>query len=266
MNAALAYLTPQHEPRAYLPAELPAIANGRWQIFPDGRMQTTYHLRPSATWHDGTPVTASDFVFGHRVRMDPEMPATKAEVDRRMSRAVALDERTLLIEWTSPYLWGGMVSGADFPALPRHALEELFQTDREAFIHGPPLARALSWQRPLPARTLGPWPGARAHRARGICPRSSTDRPDPNSFHRRSKCHCGEPAGRLGRCGISFQHRIPAEPGARTGRVGGHDGVLAGQSAFPRVPDARLGKPAEGRVRPASPARPATRYGSPGAR
>jgi peptide/nickel transport system substrate-binding protein len=136
-NAALAYLTPDHQPRAYLAEVLPTVENGNWQLFPDGRMVTTYHLRSNATWHDGRPVTAEDFVFGHRVRMDPEMPATKAEVDRRMTRVEAPDARTIVIEWDSPYLWGGMISGADFPALPRHTLEELYRTDKEGFISGP---------------------------------------------------------------------------------------------------------------------------------
>ncbi len=136
-NAALAYLTPEHEPRAYLAEVLPTVAQGTWQVFADGRMETTYTLRRSARWHDGEPVTAHDFVFGHRVRMDPEMPATKAEVDRRMSRVEARDDRTLVIEWDSPYLWAGMISGADFPALPRHTLGELYVTDKDGFIGGP---------------------------------------------------------------------------------------------------------------------------------
>ncbi len=30
-------------------------------------METTYKLRPGATWHDGAALTAEDFVFAWRV-------------------------------------------------------------------------------------------------------------------------------------------------------------------------------------------------------
>ena len=30
-------------------------------------METTLHLRPNLSWHDGTPFSAEDFVFGWRV-------------------------------------------------------------------------------------------------------------------------------------------------------------------------------------------------------
>jgi peptide/nickel transport system substrate-binding protein len=135
-NAALAYVTPQHEPMPYLAEVLPTIEKGTWKVFQNGRMETTYQLRPNATWHDGVPVTAPDFVFAHRVRLDPDTPSAR-EVDRRISSARALDDRTLLLEWESIYLWGGMLFGSEFSAMPRHALEAMYLTDKESFINGP---------------------------------------------------------------------------------------------------------------------------------
>lgn len=133
----LAYLSPQQQPVPYLASELPSLEQGTWKMLPDGRMETTYQLRSQATWHDGTPLTASDFVFAYRVHLDPALPASKVDVDRRMSAVGALDDHTLLIQWKEPYIWGGMISGPNFPALPRHLHEDLYTNDKAAYIDGP---------------------------------------------------------------------------------------------------------------------------------
>jgi ABC-type transport system substrate-binding protein len=94
---------------------LPSIEGGTWQIFPDGSMETTYALRDAATWHDGVRVTARDFLFGHLVRLDPEVPTTKAHVDRLLTSVTAPDDRTLVLQWSTSYLWAGTIFGSDFP-------------------------------------------------------------------------------------------------------------------------------------------------------
>jgi ABC-type transport system substrate-binding protein len=74
-NGVLAYVTPQGEAMPMLAEQLPTLENGDWKILPDGRMETTYRLRKHARFHDGTPITAEDFVFAQRVRMDPAIGA-----------------------------------------------------------------------------------------------------------------------------------------------------------------------------------------------
>ena len=39
----------------------------------DGKMETTYRLKPNLTWHDGTPLTAGDFVFSYQLYSTPEV-------------------------------------------------------------------------------------------------------------------------------------------------------------------------------------------------
>src|SRR5581483_8023384 len=63
-----------------LASELPSRDKGTWVIRPDGTMQTTYRLKPNVTWHDGTRLTARDFVLGWRVMSDPDIPTTKAAI------------------------------------------------------------------------------------------------------------------------------------------------------------------------------------------
>jgi len=48
---------------------LPGVASS-WEISPDQRTYT-FHLRPSARWSDGRPVTANDFVDSWRRTLDP---------------------------------------------------------------------------------------------------------------------------------------------------------------------------------------------------
>ena len=51
----------------------PALATG-WDVSPDGKVYT-FHLRPSARWSDGDPVTAGDFVYGYHRILSPAFGA-----------------------------------------------------------------------------------------------------------------------------------------------------------------------------------------------
>jgi peptide/nickel transport system substrate-binding protein len=133
----LAYYDAQGNPQGYLAEELPTIEKGSWKVLPDGRMETTYKLKKNATWHDGAPITAHDWVFGLAARTDPDFPGHSVEIERMLGRAVAQDDHTLFLEWEEPYLYAGMIHLPAFPPLPRHKLEALYQQDRGAFFEGP---------------------------------------------------------------------------------------------------------------------------------
>lgn len=49
----------------------PQLGTDSWRVLPDGRMEVAWRLRPNLTWHDGTPITAEDFVFGYRLSSLP---------------------------------------------------------------------------------------------------------------------------------------------------------------------------------------------------
>ena len=93
---------------------VPAAAE-RWELSPDGRTWT-FHLRP-ATWSNGDPVTARDFVFAWRRVVDPDTLTTYAhrmflirnarEIARREKKpeelgVKAVDDRTLAVELVHP--------------------------------------------------------------------------------------------------------------------------------------------------------------------
>jgi peptide/nickel transport system substrate-binding protein len=133
----LTYFTPQQQAMPYLAAEVPSVEKGTWKIVPDGRMQTTYTLRDNATWHDGQPITARDFVFAYQVRTDSAFPGQSVNAERLLSSVVALDEHTLFLEWKEPYLYAGAVHLPDFSPMHRQRLEPLYLEDRAGFIDGP---------------------------------------------------------------------------------------------------------------------------------
>ncbi len=51
-------------------ASVPELNSDTSRVFPDGRMETTYRLKPGLAWHDGTPLSAEDFVFTQRLNVE----------------------------------------------------------------------------------------------------------------------------------------------------------------------------------------------------
>jgi oligopeptide transport system substrate-binding protein len=108
----------------------------RWETSPDG-LVWTFHLRP-ATWSDGAPVTADDFVYAYRRILDPKTASPyaylvyllkngqavnegKAPLDAVGARA--LDPRTLqlTLQHPAPYLPELLKHQSWFP-VPAHAV------------------------------------------------------------------------------------------------------------------------------------------------
>jgi peptide/nickel transport system substrate-binding protein len=135
-SAFLALLGPGDAPQPYLAEELPSLEKGSWRVLPDGQMETIYRLKPRASWHDGQPVVADDFVFGYQMHLDPEMPVRFADVDRRIGAISALDDHTLRILWKEPFYRAGFIHGPYLAPLPRHTLGELYVTDHDTFVNG----------------------------------------------------------------------------------------------------------------------------------
>jgi peptide/nickel transport system substrate-binding protein len=137
-NAELAILDPDGNPNPYLAESLPQLNTEGWRVFPDGRMETVHHLKPNLSWHDGTSLTASDFVFSWRVYSTPELGQSNSPPFNSIEDVAAPDDRTLLIRWRRPYPEASSLVERDreFPPLPRHLLETaLVSGDPDAFIN-----------------------------------------------------------------------------------------------------------------------------------
>ena len=122
VNATLAKLDEAGFPHPHLAEALPQVGADSWQVTPDGRMATTYRLRPNLVWHDGGPLSSSDFVFSWRVYSTPALGVASSTPFGRMEEVSAPDERTVAISWRRLYPEAGNLA-LDFPPLPRHILE-----------------------------------------------------------------------------------------------------------------------------------------------
>lgn len=127
-NAALAIEDEREVPQPYLAERLPELNTDSWRVFPDGRMETTWRLRPSLTWHDGTPLTAEDFVFSWRVFVDPEITGLFTPTPQNlMEEVLAPDPRTVIIRWRRPFPDAGSIAMNRYQPLPRHILDQPYQ-------------------------------------------------------------------------------------------------------------------------------------------
>lgn len=121
-TASLGIWSLQETPEPVLAQLVPQLNTDSWRVLPDGRMETEYRLRPALAWHDGTPLTAADFVFTRRAdlaRVEWGLQQTSAEL-RAMEDILAADSQTVVIRWREPF------TEAAAPGIlvhPRHVLE-----------------------------------------------------------------------------------------------------------------------------------------------
>ena len=137
-NAGLDHIDELETPHPYLAEALPSLNTDSWQIFPDGRMVTTWKLRPGLTWHDGQPLRADDFVFAHRVYSTPEFGQAGIKPSRQIEEVQAPDDRTVVIRWRQPFSDANRmdVGKVSLPPLPRHILDgPLQQLDAAGFVN-----------------------------------------------------------------------------------------------------------------------------------
>ena len=122
----------------YLPmlaAALPSQDDGTWRVFPDGRMETTWTFKPNVRWHDGTPVSVDDVVFGWQVALAPDVPFKQRSTARQIDGITALDGDRFVIAWKSFFIGAATLGVDDLFLLPRHRLEETFLNDRVGFVN-----------------------------------------------------------------------------------------------------------------------------------
>ncbi len=99
---------------------LPDLAT-RWTVEERGA-RWTFHLRPDAWWHDGTPVTSADVVFTVGVLQDPDYAGPLAGTWAQV-KATALDAYTVQFDLGDPL--GGFLQAAVLPLLPAHILADV---------------------------------------------------------------------------------------------------------------------------------------------
>jgi peptide/nickel transport system substrate-binding protein len=117
-----------------LAEKIPSVQDGDWKLLPDGGMEVTWKLKPNVRWHDGTPLSAEDFVLGFKVAKDPDLAlAAVAPQTVSMTEVRAPDDRTIVMVWKELSVYGNVNGHDGVGALPRHIVADLYAGDRAAF-------------------------------------------------------------------------------------------------------------------------------------
>jgi peptide/nickel transport system substrate-binding protein len=127
-NAGLVLRDEWDEPHPYLVEALPQLGSESWRVLPDARMETTFRLRPNLQWHDGTPLTADDFVFAWRVYRVPEFGYADSAPLAQIEEVVAPAPHLVVIRWRLPFPDALKLDGEAFAPLPSHVLETAFES------------------------------------------------------------------------------------------------------------------------------------------
>ncbi len=156
LNAALGTIDEHGVIAPRLAEDIPSLENGRWRLFADGRMETTWVLRPDTTWHDGTPFTSGDLLFTIAVGQDKALPWFGHVGYGYMESVEAPDSRTVVVKWKEPYIGADGTFTRFARQLPKHLLEKDYLEAKETFSQlpywggefvGTGAFRLLQWER-----------------------------------------------------------------------------------------------------------------------
>jgi peptide/nickel transport system substrate-binding protein len=133
MTSGLSTTDDVGELRPVLADAVPTIENGMWRVLPDGRMETTWRLRPGVVWHDGTPFTAADLVFTARLGQDRDLTLFRHSGFDLLEEVRVGDDRTVIATWKQPYLQADALFTRRFGLpRPRHVLESAYDENKES--------------------------------------------------------------------------------------------------------------------------------------
>ncbi len=121
-----------------LAVKIPTLKDGDWQVLPNKKMKVTFKLKNTYKWHDGTPVTAEDYVWTLRMRKNPLTPVVSRFLDNKIDNVLAPDPYTITFQYKELYAYGNL---SPFTVLPAHILRPQYNRD-PAKIDTSPFARA----------------------------------------------------------------------------------------------------------------------------
>lgn len=114
---------------------VPSVENGLWRTFPDGRMETTWKIRPGAQWQDAAPFTSADAVFTAAVDQDNDIPMRRNLAYASVDSVQAPDPLTLTVQWKRPYIQADQLF--TLPLFPKHLLEPHYLDNKAGFAQLP---------------------------------------------------------------------------------------------------------------------------------
>jgi peptide/nickel transport system substrate-binding protein len=130
VHAGLVVLDDQGQRRPQLAEALPDTTNGQWRVFPDGRMETVWKIRPNAVWHDGGQLTSDDLAFTLVVVQDKGLSAFRNQNYDLIEAVETPDPSTILVRWKRPFIDADTLFGPTLGMpMPKHILEGPYSQD-----------------------------------------------------------------------------------------------------------------------------------------
>ncbi len=157
VNAGLTSLDEHNTRRPLLAEQVPTLENGLWKVTPDGRMEMTWHIRPGAVWHDGTPFTSDDLLFTGTLIRDPELAVLRDLPLENIEWMQVPDPRTIVVGWKRPYADADTLftRGVAQP-LPKHLLESAYLENKASILDLPYWNREFVGMGPFKLREYSP--------------------------------------------------------------------------------------------------------------
>jgi peptide/nickel transport system substrate-binding protein len=138
VSAGLTNTDDRGNQRAQLAEAAPTIENGLWRVLPDGRMETTWKIRPNARWHDGTPLTTDDLLFTLKVVQDADLGVFRDNAFTIIEAVEAPDAQTITVRWRAPLVRADLLFSRSLALpLPKHVLEVPYNEERATFLDLP---------------------------------------------------------------------------------------------------------------------------------
>ena len=138
--------------------EIPNLENGGLTLFKEdgiNKMRAIWHIKEEFSWPDGVSLTADDFIFAHKIFLDPNQEiidrTTHEKIESMESKGD--DKRTLVVTWKEPYAY--YHNYRQHEALPKHIIEPIYnnapdQLKKSRFNQLPPLAGSYTVKEWIP--------------------------------------------------------------------------------------------------------------------
>lgn len=138
VNAGLSQVDASGVLRSALAEAVPSLDNGLWKLLPEGRMETTWRIKPNVQWHDGVPLTTDDLAFTVKVGQDRDLPVFSNAGYSAVESVEPVDSRTVLVRWRRPFTQADNMFTTSFALpIPQHLLERAYADDKANFIQAP---------------------------------------------------------------------------------------------------------------------------------
>jgi peptide/nickel transport system substrate-binding protein len=136
LGGAFTYLDGESVRHPWLAEAVPSVENRLWNVLPDGRMETTWRIRPGTRWQDGTALTSADLGFTVEVYRDRDLGIATVPGLPLVDAVDLPDPQTVVLKWREPFISADAYfsSGPYMWPLPKHLLEQPFQENKEQFL------------------------------------------------------------------------------------------------------------------------------------